>query len=74
MGQAPTVRVLNDVDETIHELSVRRERWGAWGIGADTRRLINYELRPAVRSKLRITEREELRDKTNRLYAASKSG
>ena len=26
MGQAPTVRVLNDVDETIHELSVRRGR------------------------------------------------
>ena len=23
MGQAPTVRVLNDVDETIRELSVR---------------------------------------------------
>ncbi len=29
MGQAPTVRVLNDVDETIHELSVRRKRWDA---------------------------------------------
>ena len=29
MGQAPTVRVLNDVDETIRELSVRRWRLDA---------------------------------------------
>ena len=44
---APTVCVLNDVAQTIHELSVRREAVGLCG-AQNQLRIKNYELRVNV--------------------------
>ena len=59
------------IDETIRELSVRG---GALGCVRDRSGYETLNQLQITNYELRITEREELRNKTNRLYAASKSG